>query len=69
MTLEKCPRCRASWQGAAIPEDRRASYGNATHFNRGIAIYDFNDDMTIGWRCPDCGAGIFPQRESQGSGA
>jgi rubredoxin len=49
-----CPGCGASWQGEAIPEASRPSFGGATHFRRCIAVYGPEVDRTVGWGCPDC---------------
>ena len=50
-----CPACKADLHGELIPEEQRKWYGDATHFNRVIGIYDRDLDMTVAWRCPDCG--------------
>lgn len=56
-TLEvpDCPGCGASWIGDPIPDSARKSYGDATHFQRRIAVYSREQDMTVAWKCPDCG--------------
>ena len=30
-------------------------YGNVTHSNRLISVYDLYKDMTTKYKCPDCG--------------
>ena len=49
-----CPHCGHNLQGEPIPEDSRELYGNATHFNRVIGVYDRDLDRTVRWQCPDC---------------
>jgi rubredoxin len=51
----KCPGCGASWQGEPIPEASRKNNNGVTHFRRSIAIYNREEDRTVGWGCPDCG--------------
>lgn len=52
---DNCPHCNVSWLGEKIPEQDREKFGNATHFKREIGIYSLRRDMTIAWKCPDCG--------------
>jgi len=49
-----CPSCGASWLGEPIPEASRAVNGGATHYRRCIAVYNRDEDRTVGWACPDC---------------
>ena len=55
--LKNCPNpdCGVSLLDARIPEASRVHYGDSTHFKREIAIYDRDLDMTVEWKCPDCG--------------
>ena len=46
---EKCPVCGADWFAGIREED-------GARCSRMIAIYDQRRDMTIQYRCPDCGA-------------
>jgi uncharacterized C2H2 Zn-finger protein len=52
--LKKCPGCGMSFQGDPIPKRDQEAFGGATHFERQIALYDRDQDMTIAYRCPDC---------------
>ena len=49
-----CPHCGVSLQGAPIPPESQHLYG-ATHFGREVGQYDMDKDMTVAYRCPDCG--------------
>jgi hypothetical protein len=40
-----CPKCQS---------DLLYEHGDAT-YSRLVAIYDRDRDMTVAWRCPDCG--------------
>ena len=66
-----CPNCKADLDGEPIWEhffkqtgneidaDRIADHYGATRergkFGRAIALYDRDQDRTVGWKCPDCG--------------
>jgi len=50
-----CPQCGADWQAEPIPEADRQHFGSHTHFSRRIAVYDLDRDITVAYRCPDCG--------------
>lgn len=50
-----CPHCQASLIGAPISEEARCLVGGAHFWNRVIAHYDHDKDMTVAWQCPDCG--------------
>lgn len=52
---DNCPSCNSSWIDKEIPEESRHFFGGATHFKREIGIYDMSRDMTVRWKCPDCG--------------
>ena len=52
---DTCPSCHADLKGEKIPEKYREHYGSATHFSRSIALYDRDLDMTVNYKCPDCG--------------
>ncbi len=54
-TPKYCPKCKADFKGAPIPEKSREHYGNETHFSRLIGITDIWLDRTVSWLCPDCG--------------
>ena len=56
MDIDQCPICTVSWVGEEIPEKSRYLYNGKTHFKREIGIYDLEKDMTVKWRCPDCGS-------------
>ena len=51
-----CPNCNVDLTGDPIPEKDRHLFGNATHFERQIGLYDRDLDMTVAYKCPDCGA-------------
>ena len=51
-----CPKCGADFTGEPIPEISREHYGDATHFSRKVAIYSRDEDRTVAYQCPDCGA-------------
>lgn len=55
MTPHQCPACNADLTGAPIPEEYREHYGDSTHYSRAIGIYSIERDVTIAWKCPDCG--------------
>jgi hypothetical protein len=54
--LESCPKCEKSWQGDLIPEKSRSLFGDRKWFSRVIGISSMQQDRTIAWQCPDCGA-------------
>lgn len=49
-----CPQCGGDWRDGEIPEDKRETYGEATHFSKLIGIYDSHRDRTVEWMCPYC---------------
>jgi hypothetical protein len=51
----RCPNCDANLVGDPIPEQQRHHFGGKKNFMRTIGLYDDDRDMTIAWRCPDCG--------------
>jgi hypothetical protein len=55
MYPNNCPECGISLRGEPIPLKDREFFGNETHFNRVIGIYERQLDKTIIWLCPDCG--------------
>jgi len=66
-----CPKCNSNLEGGLIYEHFLKEYEDeekalqtaqmygATkttgHWGRQIGIYDFYEDRTVGYRCPDCG--------------
>jgi uncharacterized C2H2 Zn-finger protein len=52
---ERCPECKASFQGKPIPIEHQHHFGGKTHFSRLIGIYCLERDRTTHWKCPDCG--------------
>lgn len=52
---ETCPACGIDLNGEEIPVSMRSSYSPPYRFSRVIGIYDMDADMTIAWKCPDCG--------------
>jgi hypothetical protein len=55
MTPMKCPN-GCDLTGNPIPEEHRSYYQEgATNFSRVIGNYDWYEDRTITWSCPDCG--------------
>lgn len=54
MTPMQCPN-GCDLTGPPIPEDHRELYyGGETHFSRVIGNYDWYEDRTVSWTCPDC---------------
>lgn len=53
---DRCPKCESSLIGAPIPKDSQEFYGGSTHYRREITVYDWDRDMTIRYKCPDCWA-------------
>lgn len=49
-----CPACGSDLRGEPVPEKSREDYGGITHFRRVIAVYSWEQDRTVAWRCPDC---------------
>ena len=52
---DNCPSCGTSLLDKPIPEADREAYGGSTHFRRVIGVYSRELDVTVAWRCPDCG--------------
>lgn len=55
---DTCPGCGANLLGEPIPQEYidKGYYGEGiTHFSRLIGIYDTTRDMTVAYKCPDCG--------------
>ena len=66
-----CPRCKSNLEGGLIYDTFIEKYGDeqkalesakmygATktegRWGREIGVYDSIRDMTVAWRCPDCG--------------
>jgi predicted RNA-binding Zn-ribbon protein involved in translation (DUF1610 family) len=51
-----CPKCGADWQAGEIPQEHLKYYADgSTHYSRLVGVYDLYRDMTVRWRCPDCG--------------
>ena len=51
----KCPQCKVSFKGQAIPKKDQKFFGGAKFFRREISLYDRDLDQTIASKCPDCG--------------
>lgn len=58
MSPTKCPRCKNSLRGEAIPKDQLQYYvgTNTTHYSRivGVEVPGVYDGVLY-WVCPDCG--------------
>lgn len=58
MSPTKCPRCKSSLKGEAIPQDQLQYYvgSKTTHYSRivGVEISEIYDGVLY-WMCPDCG--------------
>lgn len=50
-----CPHCKISLLGEPIPEEHKEHYApGATHFKRELGRYDWDQDRTVEYSCPDC---------------
>lgn len=52
---ERCPKCGADFDGGPVPEKHRKHYSPPYRWSRKIGIYNPDKDMTMKWKCPDCG--------------
>ena len=55
--IEPCPCGKSDLVGDPIDKEYldKGYYGTKTHYSRVIGIYDMDVDMTVAYRCPDCG--------------
>ena len=51
--LGKCPKCKKSWKGKAIPK-KYSGFGKQTHFSHLISIINRDTDRCVAEECPFC---------------